>query len=225
MPIGMPGKLIVVEGLDGSGKSTQAHLLRRWLEIGGYRVYFTEWNSSPLVKNVTRRGKKEQLLTPTTFSIIHATDFADRFERQILPMLHAGYIVLADRYIYTAFARDAVRGVDREWVRNLYRFALKPDLTFFFNVPLEVALGRLLDGRPKLKYYEAGMDMGFDEDIYQSFRIFQGYVYEEYLKMADEFGFTVLDASRSPEEEQKEVRAIVKKKIELARFKYEWNTP
>jgi dTMP kinase len=123
----MPGKLIVVEGLDGSGKSTQAHLLRRWLEIGGYRVYFTEWNSSPLVRNVTKRGKKEQLLTPTTFSIIHATDFADRFERQILPMLHAGYLVLADRYIYTAFARDAVRGVDREWVRNLYHFAVKPD--------------------------------------------------------------------------------------------------
>jgi dTMP kinase len=140
-------------------------------------------------------------------------------------MLHAGYIVLADRYIYTAFARDAVRGVDREWVRNLYRFALKPDLTFFFNVPLEVALGRLLDGRPKLKYYEAGMDMGFDEDIYQSFRIFQSHVYDEYIKMADEFGFTVLDASRSPEEEQKELRAIVKKKIELARFKYEWNAP
>ena len=225
MPVRMPGRLIVVEGLDGSGKSTQAHLLRRWLEIGGYRVYFTEWNSSPLVKNVTKRGKKEQLLTPTTFSIIHATDFADRFERQILPMLHAGYIVLADRYIYTAFARDAVRGVDREWVRNLYRFALKPDLTFFFNVPLEVALGRLLDGRPKLKYYEAGMDMGFDEDIYQSFRIFQSHVYDEYIKMADEFGFTVLDASRSPEEEQKELRAIVKKKIELARFKYEWNAP
>jgi dTMP kinase len=225
MPARMPGRLIVVEGLDGSGKSTQAHLLRRWLEIGGYRVYFTEWNSSPLVKNVTKRGKKEQLLTPTTFSIIHATDFADRFERQILPMLHAGYIVLADRYIYTAFARDAVRGVDREWVRNLYRFALKPDLTFFFNVPLEVALGRLHDGRPKLKYYEAGMDMGFDEDIYQSFRIFQSHVYDEYIKMADEFGFTVLDASRSPEEEQKELRAIVKKKIELARFKYEWNAP
>jgi len=225
MPAGMPGKLIVVEGLDGSGKSTQAHLLRRWLEIGGYRVYFTEWNSSPLVKNVTKRGKKDQLLTPTTFSIIHATDFADRFERQILPMLHAGYIVLADRYIFTAFARDAVRGVDREWVRNLYRFAVKPDLAFFFNVPLEVALGRILDGRPKLKYYEAGMDMGFDDDIYQSFRIFQGYVYEEYLNMAKEYGFTVVDAARSPEEEQKEVRAIVQKKIDLAKYKYEWNVP
>jgi dTMP kinase len=225
MPIGMPGKLIVVEGLDGSGKSTQVHLLRRWLEIGGYRVYFTEWNSSPLVKNVTKRGKKDQLLTPTTFSIIHATDFADRFERQILPMLHAGYIVLADRYIYTAFARDAVRGVDREWARNLYRFAIKPDLTFFFNVPLEVALGRILDGRPKLKYYEAGMDMGFDDDIYQSFRIFQGRVYDEYIKMVKEFGFTVLDASRTPEEEQKEMRAIVQKKIDLAKYKYEWNVP
>ena len=225
MPSGMPGKLIVVEGLDGSGKSTQAHLLRRWLEMGGYRVYFTEWNSSPLVKNVTKRGKKEQLLTPTTFSIIHATDFADRFERQILPMLHAGYIVLADRYIFTAFARDAVRGVDRDWVRNLYHFAPKPDLVFFFNVPLEIALGRILDGRPKLKYYEAGMDMGYDADIYQSFRIFQGHVYEEYIKMAKEFGFTVVDASRSPEEEQKEVRAIVEKRIDLAKYKYEWNVP
>jgi dTMP kinase len=140
-------------------------------------------------------------------------------------MLHAGYIVLADRYIYTAFARDAVRGVDREWVRNLYRFAVKPDLTFFFNVPLEVALGRLLDGRPKLKYYEAGMDMGFDDDIYQSFRIFQGHVYEEYIKMVDEFGFTVLDASRTPEDEQKEMRGLVQKKIDLARYKYEWNKP
>ena len=225
MPAGMPGKLIVVEGLDGSGKSTQAHLLRRWLEIEGYRVYFTEWNSSPLVKNVTKRGKKDQLLTPTTFSIIHATDFADRFERQILPMLHAGYIVLADRYIYTAFARDAVRGVNREWVHNLYRFAVKPDLTFFFNVPLEVALGRILDGRPKLKYYEAGMDMGFDDDIYQSFRIFQGHVYEEYIAMAHEFGFTVVDATRTPEEEQKEVRLLVQKKIDLARYKYEWSAP
>ncbi len=225
MPARMPGKLIVVEGLDGSGKSTQAHLLRRWLEIGGFRVYFTEWNSSPLVKNVTKRGKKEQLLTPTTFSIIHATDFADRFERQILPMLHAGYIVLADRYIFTAFARDAVRGVGREWVRNLYSFAVKPDLTFFFNVPLEVALGRILEGRPKLKYYEAGMDMGYNDDIYQSFRIFQGKVYQEYLQMSREYNFTEVSATRSPEEQQKEIRHIVQKRIELHKYRYEWNAP
>src|SRR5690348_18485208 len=104
----IPGKLIAVEGLDGSGKSTQVYLLKRWLELDGYKVFFTEWNSSAIVKNATKKGKKRQLLTPTTFSLIHSTDFADRYERQILPLLNAGYIVLADRYIFTAFARDAV---------------------------------------------------------------------------------------------------------------------
>jgi dTMP kinase len=104
------GKLVAVEGLDGSGKSTQVYLLKRWLELDGYKVFFTEWNSSAIVKKATRKGKKRQLLTPTTFSLIHCTDFADRYERQVLPLLNAGYIVLADRYIFTAFARDAVRG-------------------------------------------------------------------------------------------------------------------
>src|SRR5207244_5650249 len=107
---GVPGKLIAVEGLDGSGKSTQIYLLKRWLELEGYKVFFTEWNSSAIVKKATRKGKKRQLLTATTFSLIHCTDFADRYERQILPLLNAGYIVLADRYIFTAFARDALRG-------------------------------------------------------------------------------------------------------------------
>ena len=107
------GKLIAIEGLDGSGKSTQVYLLKRWLELDGYKVFFTEWNSSAIVKKATRKGKKRQLLTPTTFSLIHCTDFADRYERQIRPLLNAGYIVLADRYIFTAFARDAVRGCDR----------------------------------------------------------------------------------------------------------------
>src|SRR5271157_3411801 len=137
------GKLIAVEGLDGSGKSTQIYLVKRWLELQGSRVYFTEWNSSLLVKKATSKGKKRQLLTPTTFSLIHATDFADRYERQILPLLRAGFIVLADRYVYTAFVRDAVRGCDREWVRHLYSFARHPDVTFFFDVPLETALSRI----------------------------------------------------------------------------------
>jgi dTMP kinase len=225
MPEDLPGKLIVVEGLDGSGKSTQIYLLQRWLELENYRVYFTEWNSSPIVRKVTKRGKKEQLLTPTTFSLIHATDFADRFERQILPMLRAGYIVLADRYIYTAFARDVVRGVDRAWVRNLYRFACKPDISLFFNVPLEVALSRILEGRPQLKYYEAGMDMGFATDVDESFRIFQGRVYEEYLRMVDEFGLVSVDGTRSPEIQQREIREVVKERIDLPKFKYEWNFP
>ena len=140
----LPGKLIAVEGLDGSGKSTQIALLKRWLEINGHKVIFTEWNSSALVKNATRKGKRQRLLTPSTFSLIHATDFADRYERQILPLLRGGYLVLADRYTYTAFARDAVRGCDREWVRNLYSFARHPDVVFFFKVPLEVALDRIL---------------------------------------------------------------------------------
>ncbi len=223
MPENLPGRLIIVEGLDGSGKSTQVRLLQRWLELEGYKVYFTEWNSSPLVKKVTKRGKKQQLLTPTTFSLIHATDFADRFERHILPMLHAGYVVLADRYIYTAFARDAVRGVDRDWLRNLYSFAVHPDIGLFFKVPLDIALGRILEGRPQLKYYEAGMDMGFSDEVEQSFKIFQGKVYDEYMRMVPEFDLTVIDGTRSPEEQQREIRKLVQKKIHLDRFKYSWS--
>src|SRR5438309_898701 len=167
------GKLIAVEGLDGSGKSTQIYLVKRWLELSGARVFFTEWNSSSLVKPSTIKGKLSRLLTPTTFSLIHATDFADRYERQIFPLLQAGYIVLADRYIFTAFARDVVRGVDFDWVERLYSFAVQPDVTLYFRAPLEVALGRILDGRPELKYHEAGMDLGLSADPYESFRIFQ----------------------------------------------------
>lgn len=214
------GKLIAVEGLDGSGKSTQIYLMKRWLELEGYKVYFTEWNSSFLVKDATKKGKKRQLLTPTTFSLIHCTDFADRYDRQIMPLLHAGYIVLADRYIYTAFARDAVRGCDRQWLRTLYSYARQPDITFFFNVSLEVALERILSGRPQLKYHEAGMDMDYSADIYESFRIFQGKIYEEYLRIAKEFKFVVIDANKSPEIQQKQVRQIVQKRIELPRYKW-----
>src|ERR1700687_4397370 len=124
-----PGALIVVEATDGSGKSTQLYLLKRWLEIGGFRLHFTEWNSSPLVKSATRRGKQKRLLTPTTFSLLHASDFANRCERQIMPLLQGDYLVLADRYVYTAFARDAARGCSHRWLRNLYRFAPLPPPT------------------------------------------------------------------------------------------------
>src|SRR6201982_1770646 len=146
-----PGALIVVEGTDGSGKSTQLYLLKRWLEIGGYRVHFTEWNSSPLVKSATRRGKQRRLLTPTTFSLLHAADFADRCERQIMPLLQGDYLVLADRYIYTAFARDAARGCSPHWLRNLYSFAPTPDITFYFRAPLDVAVNRIVAGPAKLQ--------------------------------------------------------------------------
>src|SRR3989475_10780040 len=119
-----PGKLIIVEGLDGSGKSPQLHLLQKWLNSKGYNVFFTEWNSSELVRETTRRGKKSKTLTPTTFSLLHATDFASRLYHNIMPPLKAGLIVLADRYVYTAFARDAVRGDSPEWVRKVYNFAI-----------------------------------------------------------------------------------------------------
>ncbi len=213
------GKLIAVEGLDGSGKSTQIRLLKRWLELEGYKVFFTEWNSSELVRQATRKGKKKKLLTPTTFSLIHATDFADRYERQILPLLKGGYIVLADRYVYTAFARDAVRGCDKEWLRKLYRFARKPDITYFFEVPLDVALGRILEGRPSLKYHEAGMDMNFSKDPYESFKIFQGKIYEEYGRIFKEFPAERVNATLPSEQQQANMRDIVKKKINLPDFK------
>jgi dTMP kinase len=213
-----PGALIVVEGTDGSGKSTQLYLLKRWLEIGGYRLHFTEWNSSPLVKSATRRGKQKRLLTPTTFSLLHASDFADRCERQIMPLLQGDYLVLADRYIYTAFARDAARGCSHRWLRNLYRFAPVPDITFYFRAPLDVAVHRILSGRPKLKYYEAGMDLGLSYDRAESFKLFQARILEEYDKMVDTDNFVVLDGTLPVNKLQKQMRDIVASKIDLKRF-------
>jgi dTMP kinase len=206
-----PGRLFIVEGIDGSGKSTQLSLLHKWLESEGYVASFSEWNSSPLVQDVTRRGKKKKMLTPMTFSLIHATDFADRTEHDIIPPLKAGAVVLADRYIYTAFARDVVRGVHPEWVRGLYGFAVKPTVAFYFRTPLDIAMKRILGGRDAIKYYEAGMDLHLteDDDIEENFRIFQGRIVDEYEKMVDEFGLVVIDATLSIEEQQAQMRQIV----------------
>lgn len=205
-----PGPLIVVEGIDGSGKSTQLNLLKTFLESEGYDVSFTEWNSSPLVKDTTKRGKKKNLFTPTTFSLIHATDFADRHERSILPPLQAGLIVLADRWAYTAFARDAVRGCEPAWLRNLYEFATRPDLALYFRVDIDTSVARIMGGRMQLKYHEAGMDLGLSQDPIQSFRLFQSKVLEAYDSITEEFGLTVIDAKRSVVEQQREVRKLVK---------------
>jgi dTMP kinase len=221
--LGFPGRLIAVEGLDGSGKSTQIYLLKRWLEQQGLRIFFSEWNSSELVKAATSKGKKRELLSPTTFSLIHATDFADRYERHLLPLLRAGYLVLCDRYIFTAFARDTVRGCLPEWVRGLYSFAALPDLTFFFKARLEVSLQRILDGRPQLKYFEAGMDLRLSTDPYESFRIFQGRILEQYLAMSSEFGFLVIDANQTIEAQQNLLRELVSARIDLASFVREKN--
>ncbi len=215
-----PGKLIAVEGLDGSGKSTQVYLLKRWMEMQGLKVFFTEWNSSTLVKDATRKGKKRQLLTPTTFSLVHCTDFADRFERQILPLLRAGYIVLADRYMYTAFARDSVRGCDPRWLRTMYSFAVVPDITFFFDTPLAVSLERILSGRPQLKYFEAGMDLNLADNEEDSFRIFQGKIYAEYKKMVPTERFVVMNGMLPVEKQQAMVRKYVEQKIDLPAFRW-----
>lgn len=208
-----PGKLFVVEGCDGSGKSTQIYLLKKWLESKGYTVFFTEWNSSDLVKASTKKAKKKNLLTPTTFSLMHASDFADRYEKLILPHLRAGYIVLCDRYIYTAFSRDMARGCDKDWVRNIYDFAVKPSITFYFQAPLDVSISRILSGRPELKYHEAGMDMGWSTDPVESFKIFQGIIKKNYDDMIEEDDFTVIDATQPIEKQQRIVREIIEQKL------------
>src|SRR3954468_14251639 len=204
-----PGKLFVVEGIDGSGKTTQLGLLAKWLVAEGHRVFVTEWNSSALVKAATRAGKKQNTLTPMTFSLLHATDFADRLLYKIVPPLKAGMIVLADRYAFTAFARDVTRGVNRQWVRDLYNFAVRPDLSLYFRVPIEVSVDRLTARRVKLKYYEAGLDMGWSTNPLESFRLFQGKVLEEYDRIVDEYALDVVDAGRSITEQQQMVRRIV----------------
>jgi dTMP kinase len=203
------GRLFIVEGIDGSGKSTQLTLLAEWLKGEGYPVVFSEWNSSAIVKATTTRGKRRKLLTPLTFSLIHATDFSDRIERDIVPSLKAGAIVLADRYVYTAFARDVVRGLDPAWVRALYEFACTPTKAFYFRVPLEIALRRILSGRPKLKWYEAGMDLGLHPDPQESYRIFQSRILIEYEKLVQEFGLEVMDATQPVEVQQRLLRQAI----------------
>jgi len=204
-----PGKLFVVEGIDGSGKTTQLALLAKWLTSEGHRVFVTEWNSSALVKAATKTGKKKNALTPMTFSLLHATDFADRLLYKIIPPLKAGMIVLADRYAYTAFARDVTRGVDRQWVRELYSFAVRPDLALYFRVPIDVSLDRLMARRVKLKFYEAGMDLGWSTNPVDSFRLFQGKVIGEYDRLVDEYGLQVVEAVGSITDQQRTVRRLV----------------
>ena len=210
-----PGKLFVVEGIDGSGKTTQLGLLAKWLSAEGHRVFVTEWNSSALVKAATKTGKKKAALTPMTFSLLHATDFADRLLYHIVPPLKAGMIVLADRYTYTAFARDAARGVDRRWVRELYSFAVKPDLAVYFRVPIDVSVERLLARRVKLKFYEAGLDLALSSQPVESFRIFQGRVLDEYDRLVEEYGLSVVNAVGSITDQQRVFRRLVSQHLQI----------
>ncbi len=211
---GYPGKLLVVEGVDGSGKSTQLDLLRNWLESLGHHVIFTEWNSSKLISKTIKQAKRSNSLIPVTFSILHATDFADRLENVIIPALKAGLIVLADRYCFTAFARDVARGVDKDWVRNLYGFAIRPDGSFYFQVPVEVSLERIANSRLP-GYYESGMDLGISSDPRESYQIFQSMIINEYDTMANEYSFHIMPATRPIHDQQLLFRETVSQLIDL----------
>lgn len=204
----MRGKLIAFEGLDGSGKSSQSVLLRDW--IGQSRdTYLTEWNSSDWIHDIIKESKKKELLTPLTFSLIHATDFADRYEKFILPLLRIGYIVIADRYVYTAYARDKARGVDSSWIKKLYSFAVKPDITFYIRVKPEIAYARVKLQRRQINLQESGHDIFPDLDQKSGFLRYQEMILETYDQISDENGFTILDGNSSPREIQMGIRKTI----------------
>ena len=206
LPIdGYPGKIIAVEGTDGVGRSTQIRLLREWLEVQGYGVIETGWTRSELMQPTIELAKASNTLNKLTFVLLYATDFADRLEKEIIPALKAGFIVLTDRYIYTALARAGVRGVDRTWMRNLYGFAIAPHLVFYLKIDEKALIRRVLQSRG-MDFWESGMDMKLGDDIYESFRAYQRSLLREYNSMADEFGFRVLDAKRKIDVIQDELR-------------------
>lgn len=206
------GTLICVEGIDGSGKSTQLKILYGWLKSIINDVIFTEWNSSELIAKTTKTGKKKNLLSPRTYSLLHAVDFADRLEQVIKPALKAGFVVLADRYVFTAFARDVARGVDIKWLKNMYSFAIRPDLAVYYSVPAEISLDRICSNRSP-KFYEAGMDLKLSKDPYKSYKIFQTRVNNEYTKMLSEYNIIEIDAEKSIHQKQIYLRKLVKETL------------
>lgn len=188
------GLLIVIEGTDGSGKSTQIEKLRRWIEDKSYGCMVSEWKTSRLIANVIDDAKDRNLLNATTFSLLYAADFADRLENTIIPALESGFVVLLDRYTYTAFARDVVRGLDMDWVKKLYDYAPKPDLVFYLDMPIDILLKRVI-GTTGLDYWESGRDIGLSTDFYESFKIYQTKCLEEYNKMKGEYNFVCIDGT------------------------------
>jgi len=204
-----PGKLVVIEGTDGVGRTTHAALLQHWLEVEGYGVVLTEWKSSQLISRVINKAKSKNALNTTTFSLLYATDLADRLNNIILPALKAGLTVIADRYYYTAFARDVVRGADPAWVRKVYGFAVEPDLVVYLKMPLDALLRRIITNRGGLDFYESGRDIGISTDLYQSFKLYQSKILQEYERMIDEYGFKVLGGDDSIDHVQKELRRML----------------
>ena len=222
--LNLKGKLVVIEGTDGVGRTTQIERLRNWLEVQGHGVVETGWTRSELMSSLILLAKEGNTLTRDTFSLLYATDFADRLENQILPALRSGFIVLSDRYVYTAFARHAVRGGSREWIRDVYGFAIIPDLVIYLKTDLPSLLPRVIGSRG-MDYWESGMDMHLGEDLYDSFCVYQERILAEYEAMAAEAKFEVVDTiGRAVDPIQEDLRARIEpvvrrtKKVDISRL-------
>jgi dTMP kinase len=200
------GKLVVVEGSDGSGRSTQIARIVEWLEVNGHATVQVGLSRSSLVSEELEQAKQGNILAHTTMSLFYATDFADQLENIILPALRAGVIVLADRYIYTLMVRDLVRGTNEEWLKNLYGIALIPDAVFYLNVSPEELVQRNFAKNKALDYWESGMDLGLTRDLFDSFMKYQGLVGEQYKRLQSTYRFSIIDANRSPEEIHEELK-------------------
>jgi len=204
--LNLKGKLIVVEGTDGVGRSTQIERLRNWLEINGHGVVETGWTRSTLMANLIELAKEGNTLTRDTFSLLYATDFADRLENQIIPSLRSGFIVLSDRYVYTAFARHVVRGGSKDWIRQVYGFAIIPDITLYLSTDVISLVPRII-GSKGMDYWESGMDMHLGENLFDSFCVYQKKLLDEYEVMSGEFKFEAINTvGRSIDEIQQELR-------------------
>ncbi len=210
---GYPGLLIVVEGTDGSGRTMQIEKLREWLSFKGYGVMVSEWKTSKLMSNVIDQAKEKNLLNASTFSLLYAADFTDRLEKVIIPALKAGIIVITDRYTYTAYSRDVVRGVSPEWVRRVYDFAPEPDLVFYLKMPVEALLKRII-ATSGFDYYESGRDIGLSTDFYESFKLYQRRIINEYAKMSNEFGFITINGNHSINTVQDKIRQNIEPLLE-----------
>ena len=207
-PSELKGKLVAIEGTDGVGRSTHIEMLQEWLEVQGYGVITTGWTRSNLMSKTIEMAKAGNILDRWSLSLLYATDFADRLEHQIIPALRSGFVVLADRYIYTAFARDFVRSTDRNWIRDVFGFALIPDLVCYLRIDVETLALRVIE-TTGMNYWESGMDLRLGVDLYDSFKKYQSLLIEEFDKMATEFRFDVVDARKSPEEIQDELRGHI----------------
>jgi dTMP kinase len=205
----LKGKLIVLEGADGSGRSTQIDMLKDWLENLGYGTVNVGLKRSTLVAEELEAAQQGNILSHTTRSLFYATDFADQLENTIIPALRAGFVVLADRYIYTLMARDTVRGANPAWVKSLYSIALVPDAVFYLRVSPQVLVERNFRKNATLSYWESGMDTGMSRDMFESFMKYQRHIQAEFRRMQAEYGFTIINGNRKPRAIHAELRAKV----------------